>query len=86
MMILRKLLFLLALFVVAQVTAKPGLEANKRYQLESENFPGGCVTDGSIAGANTPLFYLTMAYTSVISVRLLACINKIRPILSLLDY
>ena len=67
MMILRKLLFLLALFVVAQVTAKPGLEANKRYQLESENFPGGCVTDGSIAGANTPLFYLTTANTAASS-------------------
>lgn len=67
MMILRKLLFLLALFVVAQVTAKPGLEANKRYQLESEYFPGGCVTDGSIAGANTPLFYLTTANTAASS-------------------
>lgn len=66
-MIFRKLLFLLALFIVAQVAAKPELEANKRYQLVCEQYPGGCVTDGSTANANTPLYYLATANTAASS-------------------
>ena len=52
------------LSVFVQATAKPALNATKRYHVECELYTGGCVTDGGTANANTPLYYLTAATTA----------------------
>lgn len=62
--LLHKLPFLLTLFITIQAVGKPDMDSGKRYHIVCDQFPYGCVVDGSTTEentVNTPLFYLSTA-------------------------
>ena len=54
-------LLLLTIISAASLFASPKFEAGKRYHIICQYDLGGCVTDGTTAGANTPVSYLHLA-------------------------
>ena len=62
---MRELLLLtLILVFTLGISATPDISKDKKYHIVCAQFTDGCVTDGALAGQNTPLYYLTWATTA----------------------
>lgn len=58
---MRRFLLIAVCFITSSLVllAKPNFSGSKKYHIVCSQFPSGCVTDGTTAQQNTPLFYLS---------------------------